>query len=78
MAAIVAPVYERRRGHPVLFSSAFRDELLRIAPSSGARPVLTANPGAVLEIEVADPGIHTDIDTLDDFRNARLYVDTNP
>ena len=74
---IVAPVFDGRRGHPVLFSSRFRNELLQIDPSGGASPVLSANPGAVFEIEVADSGIHVDIDTFEDLQEAQLRINSD-
>jgi len=74
---IVTPVYKQRPGHPVLFSSVFRDELLRIDPSGGARPVLEENTKAVYRIETTDPGIFKDIDTIDDLEEAHLHVDTH-
>lgn len=76
-AGIVAPVFDGRRGHPVLFSSRFRNELLQIDPSGGASPVLSANPGAVFEIEVADSGIHEDIDTFEDLQEAQLRINSD-
>ena len=59
---IAVPVFEGRRGHPVLFSAAFRDELLLLRGDTGARSILDRNPSAVDEIVVPDPGILIDID----------------
>lgn len=61
--AIVVPVRDGRRGHPVLFDAAFRDELQQLRGDGGARPVIQAHPGAVVEVPVEDPGIFRDIDT---------------
>lgn len=56
-----APVYRGRRGHPVGFGSACRDELLGLAGDAGARSVLERH--APLLLEVDDPGCLLDIDT---------------
>lgn len=61
--SIVVPVFERRRGHPVLFSDAFFSELSRLGSDEGARCILEANPSCIVEVDVDDPGIHLDIDT---------------
>ncbi len=75
----VVPVYRGRRGHPVLFGGCFRRELLAIPFDRGARSVLAGNPGKVTEIEVEDPFIHLDIDSVSDYENAlRLFVRPGP
>lgn len=66
---IVVPVYSGRRGHPVLFGRSFRKELNRLSGDRGAKAILLRHPDAVKEIEVMDPGIVTDVDTVDDLPN---------
>lgn len=61
---IVAPVYQGRRGHPVVFGAAFLPELAGLEGDSGARALL-ARHGA-REIECNDPGILMDIDVPQD------------
>ncbi|NNE36056.1 MAG: nucleotidyltransferase family protein [Rhodothermales bacterium] len=60
---IALPSFEGRRGHPVLFSKAFRNKLLSLSGDVGARTILSDNPGAVDEIPVSDAGILVDVDT---------------
>lgn len=61
--AIVQPRHAGRPGHPVLFDAAFRAELLALAGDVGARAVLQAHPGALVRVEVDDPGVLLDVDT---------------
>ena len=63
---IVVPTFEGRRGHPVLFASTFRGDLLRLTGDAGARPVLERHAEFVSEIAVEDPGILTDVETCED------------
>lgn len=63
---IVAPVCEGRRGHPVAFAARFLPELRRLDGDRGARALLEAHRGRVVELPVADAGIHRDIDTVAD------------
>jgi molybdenum cofactor cytidylyltransferase len=65
-AAIAAPVTDGRRGNPVAFSVAHLAELLALQGDQGARALLSAH--FVTEVEVHDPGIFHDIDTLADLQ----------
>ncbi len=62
-AAIVIPTYEGRRGHPVIFSRAVFDELLRAPDSEGARRVVRADPARVAEVPVGDRAVLEDINS---------------
>jgi molybdenum cofactor cytidylyltransferase len=65
---IVVPVHGGRRGHPVGFSSRYRDELLQLEGDVGGRGILKAHPDDILLLDVPDPGILLDIDTTDDLQ----------
>lgn len=69
--AIVLPVHQGRRGHPVLFARAVFDEIRRAPESVGARQVVWDHQGDLLEVEVQDPGIGRDVDTPGDYRSFR-------
>jgi molybdenum cofactor cytidylyltransferase len=62
-APIVVPVHEGRRGHPVLFATRLVPELLAAPVDQGARAVVRAHSGEVLEVPSPAPGILADIDT---------------
>lgn len=64
---IVIPVWQGRRGHPVVFGSAFRDELEHGDCPEGARSIIRAHPEAVRTIAVCDRGIVCDVDTPEDY-----------
>jgi len=68
---ILLPVFQGRRGHPVLFSRAVFDEIRRAPESVGARQVVWDHQGDLLEVEVQDPGIGRDVDTPGDYRSWR-------
>jgi len=69
-AAVVAPVYRGRRGHPVLFGAAHFAALRTLTGDRGARALLAG--AAVTEVEVEDPGVLLDIDTPADLAAASL------
>ncbi|HUC53346.1 MAG TPA: nucleotidyltransferase family protein [Candidatus Cybelea sp.] len=53
---IVLPVFEGRRGHPVIFSATLYDELLRAPIETGARAVVWAHKGEVQEVRTNEEG----------------------
>ena len=61
-ASMAAPSYAGHRGHPVGFSSDWREELCGLSGDAGARRLIEAHPQALELIETADPGIFRDID----------------
>ena len=65
--AIVAPTYDNRRGHPVLFSTAHAAALSALTGDRGAGRLIDDQTDAFLRIPVNDPEILTDFDRPDDF-----------
>jgi CTP:molybdopterin cytidylyltransferase MocA len=55
-APVVVPVYDGRRGHPVIFSSAVYEELLAAPVDQGARAVVWAHKGEVAEVGTTEVG----------------------
>ena len=53
---IVLPVYEGRRGHPVIFSATLYEELLRAPLETGARAVVWAHKGEIDEVRTNEEG----------------------
>ena len=62
-ASIVVPTYQGKHGHPVGFSSKFRDELENLHGDAGARSILKRYPEEIIFLECNDSGILADIDT---------------
>jgi len=53
---IVLPIYEGRRGHPVIFSAKLYDELLRAPLETGARAVVWAHAGDIELVSTNEEG----------------------
>ena len=70
---VVVPVHQGQRGHPVGFSAACYDQLVRLQGKYGAAPVVSA--GAAIELIVNDAGILMDIDTVHDLQRAQAMLD---
>jgi molybdenum cofactor cytidylyltransferase len=73
---IVLPVFDGRRGHPVLFGSAVLEEILALTASQGANIVVRKDPDRIVQVPVNTPGILVDVDTPEDFQ--KLQNDYEP
>lgn len=69
--ALAAPVFEGKRGHPVLFGSHWFETLGRCSGDRGAETVLRNNPSLTL-LDVQDPGVLRDIDLPSDLEASPL------
>ncbi len=54
---IVVPTYNGKRGHPTIFSSKLYQELLNAPLETGARSVVWAHAGEVLEVPTVEEGV---------------------
>lgn len=68
---IVVPVYDQKRGHPVLISTKYREEVAHLNPQIGLRELIHNHPGDILEVELESSSILEDIDTPEDYKNLK-------
>lgn len=61
-AAAVAPTFQGRRGHPVLFSSALFDELKALEGDKGAGDLLDRLGASLVTVPSPDDGVLFDVD----------------
>jgi len=64
---IVIPVYNKRRGHPVLIDNKYRDEIEQLGSDKGLRSLAYNFPDDVLEVSTEEPGILRDFDTYNQY-----------
>lgn len=72
---IIMPVYNKKRGHPLLIDTKYSDELENLNPGEGLRMLAHKFPVDVLEVETDDPATLKDIDTPEDYRNELNQTD---
>ena len=65
---IVVPCFRGKRGHPIVFSERFRDEIMTQYDSVGLRSLLQAHPEDVFELDVLAPAALSDMDYPEDYR----------
>jgi molybdenum cofactor cytidylyltransferase len=68
---IVLPVFQGRRGHPLLIDLKYRREIMALPPGTGMRGLLQNHPEDILEVSVPGPEILDDIDSPEDYERAR-------
>lgn len=71
---VVAPVFEGRKGHPVLLSGALAEEIAHEPPDSNLKQVLRRK--TYTTVEVGSAGVLMDLDTPDDYAVLRRIADT--
>ena len=71
-ALAAAPVFEGRRGHPVLFSASLFPALLALSGDRGAASVLTALGDQLSLVVSPDDGVLYDVDRPEDLDGRRL------
>lgn len=76
--AIRVPVQAGRRGHPTYFSASLKGEILDLKDDEPLHRVLHAKPARVVEVPVADAGIHFNLDTPVDIERLDAYFRRPP
>lgn len=66
---ILIPVYNGKRGHPIMIGMKYREEIMTLDAGIGLRELTTNHPEDVLQVETEDPGILRDFDTYEEYRN---------
>jgi len=65
---IVIPVYEKRRGHPILIDRKYLDEIEKLEAREGLRSLAYKFSDDVLEVDTKDSGILRDFDTYEEYK----------
>lgn len=65
---ILVPIYNGRRGHPVMFSYSYRDEVLNHYDNVGLRGLLHAHTDDVFELAVSTSSVLSDMDYPQDYQ----------
>ncbi len=67
---VVLPVYQGRRGHPVIFAKTLFDELLCAPIEKGARSVVWGHPDEVEEVPTEEQGAVLNLNDPEAFQSA--------
>ena len=75
---IIVPCYRQKRGHPLMFSVKYQDEIMTNFDEVGLRGLLHAHSDDVFELEVSNPSVLSDIDSPEDYRRHITQPDQHP
>lgn len=64
---LVIPTYQGKRGHPIVLSCKYRQEVLALGPEQGLNLVTRGHPEDTLEIPLADDLILQDMDYPEEY-----------
>jgi molybdenum cofactor cytidylyltransferase len=65
---VIQPVFQGKRGNPVLFSRETFPRFTTLTEDHGARTLFGEYADRILQVPIDDPNIHFDIDTEEDYR----------
>lgn len=65
---IIVPLHNGKRGHPVLFSKTYREEILTNYDDVGLRGILQAHNEDVFEMNVSNHAVLSDMDNPSDYQ----------
>jgi molybdenum cofactor cytidylyltransferase len=65
-AALAAPYFRARRGHPVGIAGRFYDDLVLLEGDEGAKGLLRMHEDLLVKVPIGDPGVLRDIDRPED------------
>ncbi len=68
---IVAPVYEEKRGNPVIIDAFYYEELLKLPAGSAPRELLRRHPEDIHYVDVNSPAIVQDLDSPEQYERWR-------
>ena len=71
-ASLVLPFHEGIRGHPVGFGAQHREALQALSGAEGAAAIVRA--ARPMRLDLADEGILTDVDTVEDLARAEALL----
>lgn len=70
--SIIVPVFNEKRGTPVIFPNRFRDELLALKGDTGGRQIIAKHLENVIFTPVGKESLLFDIDTEEDYKKLLL------
>lgn len=77
--SIILPVFQTRRGNPVLFDlTCWREKLLQLEQDKGARDIIVSHPEEVATVQLESETVFCDVDTIADYKAMQiLWKDNN-
>jgi molybdenum cofactor cytidylyltransferase len=65
--AIVLPIFNGKKGNPVIFSHFYKNDILNLTYTEGGKPIVQANPNSVYFVEMPSDSVLKDMDNKEDY-----------
>jgi molybdenum cofactor cytidylyltransferase len=65
--SIIVPLYNRKRGNPVIFPAEFKEELLKLSGDKGGRVLIDKYETRVSYVNIEDENLGVDVDTKEEY-----------
>lgn len=75
---LIIPTYLGKRGNPVVVPRSVFHAAQQITGDTGLRVLFHTLREQIRKVEVSDPGIHLDVDTLEDYRTLQALAKETP
>jgi molybdenum cofactor cytidylyltransferase len=75
---IVVPYCQQRRGHPLMFSMKYQNEIMTNFDKVGLRGLLHTHPEDVFELDISNSSVLSDMDFPEDYRREVGQLDEEP
>ena len=77
---IALPIYQGRRGHPVIFSSGYRREILALTDQQTLRDLIDAHRDDSIDVDCDSDAYVRDIDTMEEYEHElrRWHAERQP
>ncbi len=72
---IVVPYHQGKRGNPVLFDIAWKEEFMQVSGDLGGRVLIKKYPAKVRRVDISDYAVLFDIDREEDYIKARRHLE---
>jgi len=74
-SSLIIPTCQGKRGNPVLVHRCIFKMIQGLTGDTGPRVLFSKLKEEIQEVEVFDPGIHLDVDTIEDYRKLTSFPD---
>jgi molybdenum cofactor cytidylyltransferase len=64
---IIVPLYNKKRGNPVIFPAEFKEELLKLSGDKGGRVLINKYETRVSYVNIEDENLGIDVDTKEEY-----------
>ncbi|PAB59309.1 molybdenum cofactor cytidylyltransferase [Anaeromicrobium sediminis] len=74
---IIVPLYNGKRGNPVLFHRKWKNNIMDISGDHGPRKLIMENPNEIEYVHIYDCKFNLDVDSKGDYERVKMLIEEN-